>query len=64
MKHAKSDLIFNIDILSALSSHPQVAIDTVISFRCATGYKMHGPTEVKCNEKGQWSESFPRCECK
>lgn len=45
-------------------SNDQVDIDTVISFRCATGYKMFGPNEVKCSENGQWNETFPRCECK
>ncbi len=49
---------------SSFSSHAQIAIDTVLSFRCAIGYKMYGPSQVKCTDKGQWSESFPRCECK
>ncbi|KAH9405393.1 hypothetical protein TYRP_001243 [Tyrophagus putrescentiae] len=45
-----------------INNHAQIAIDTVLSFRCAIGYKMYGPSQVKCTDKGQWSESFPRCE--
>ena len=32
-----------------------------VTFACYPGFKLEGPTEVKCSPKGVWTKDFPKC---
>ena len=44
-----------------LRSSSQSPVDSVASFECDYGYKLHGSSSTTCQTSGTWSEQTPKC---